>query len=78
MSAKFVIPVCWEVYSTVEVTANSFEEAVKILTDNIDDVPLGESEYVDESYRIDECDEFTSKHLRHIGGISIDKDGIHK
>lgn len=53
MSKTFVVPVYWEMYSTVSVAANTYEEAVKILENRIDDIPLGHAEYVDESYQID-------------------------
>ena len=79
MSKKFVIPVSWEVYSTVEVTAETYEEAIKILENNVDKVPLGDGEYIDDSYKIDkDCDEFQAEHFVHIGGVYIDEDGIHK
>lgn len=51
---KFEIPVSWEVWDTVEIEAESFDEAVKWLEENIDEVPLGtEPEYVLNSYEID-------------------------
>lgn len=40
---KFKIPVCWEVYSHIEIEANSLEEAIKIFDekeDSEDDFPL--------------------------------------
>lgn len=79
MSKRFVIPVSWEVYSTVAVSAETYEEAIRILEDNLDEVPLGEGEYIDDSYRVDyECSELAASHLRNIGGVYIDEDGIHK
>lgn len=73
MSKKFVIPVYWEVGSTVEVAAETFEEAVKIITEMIDEVPLGESDFISGTYKIDAIDEATSRELRHIGGVYIDE-----
>ena len=53
MSKTFVVLVYWEMYSTVAVVDNTYEEAVKILENRINDIPLGRAEYVDESYQID-------------------------
>lgn len=51
----YYIPVTWEVWDKVEVEANSLEEAVKYVKDNIDDIPLGtEPEYIDGSYKIED------------------------
>lgn len=74
MIKSFIVPVSWEVYSTVEVEADSYEEAVKIAKDNIDDIPLGDSEYVDESYKVDDSFDKDPK-FKHISSVSIDRDG---
>lgn len=51
---RFKVPVTWEVYDTVEVEAETAEEAVKYVEDNLDYIPLGtEPEYVNGSYKTD-------------------------
>ena len=52
---RFYIPVSWEVWDKVEVEAETIEEAVKYIKDNIDTIPLGtEPEYIDGSYKIED------------------------
>ena len=54
---KFSIPVTWEVWDKVEVEAETIEEAIQYVKDNLDTIPLGtEPEYIDGSYRIDDGD----------------------
>lgn len=53
----FKIPVTWEVYATVEVEANSIEEAIKIAKDEEGVIPLPtDSDYVGGSWRLTEED----------------------
>lgn len=50
----FKIPVSWEVYGTVEIEANSVEEALQIAIDTQDDLPLPtDGDYIDGSFKID-------------------------
>jgi hypothetical protein len=51
----YLIPVGWEVYSTIRVKANNLADALRIARDQIDDIPcdVAQSEYVDGSYKID-------------------------
>lgn len=50
---KFSIPVTWEVWDKIEVEAETIEEAIKYVKENIDTIPLGtEPEYIDGSYKI--------------------------
>lgn len=52
---KYYIPVSWEVWDKVEIEAESLEDAVKYVKENIDDIPLGtEPEYIDGSYKIED------------------------
>lgn len=52
---KFSIPVTWEVWDKIEVEAETIEEAIKYVKENIDTIPLGtEPEYIDGSYKIDD------------------------
>lgn len=52
---KFSIPVTWEVWDKIEVEAETIEEAIKHVKENIDTIPLGtEPEYIDGSYKIDD------------------------
>lgn len=52
---KFSIPVTWEVWDKIEVEAETIEEAIQYVKDNLDTIPLGtEPEYVDGSYKIED------------------------
>lgn len=52
---RFYIPVTWQVWDKVEVEAETIEEAVQWVKDNIDEIPLGtEPEYIDGTYQIDD------------------------
>lgn len=68
----FLIPVGWEVYSTIRVTANSLEEALEYAKEHIDDIPLGEGEYIDGTYMIDDADLELAQNFAHIGGVDIE------
>ena len=46
----FKIPVEWAVYGTVEVEANTLEEAIEIFDRTIDEIPLREGDYIDGSF----------------------------
>ena len=50
---KFKVPVTWEVYATIEVEAETLEEAMKIAEDENGEIPLPiQTEYVDGSWRV--------------------------
>ena len=53
---KFSVPVTWQVWDMIEVEgAETIEEAIQYVKDNIDEIPLGtEPEYIDGSYKIDD------------------------
>lgn len=84
---KFYIPVSWEVWDKVEVEAETIEEAIKYVKENIEVIPLGsEPEYIEGSYKIDDGDggeasiEETIKYLKEnwnlggsIDGTKVDK-----
>ena len=74
-NGEYIIPVSWEVYSTIKVKgAKSLEEAVEYAKEHIDDIPLGEGEYIDGSYKIDiETDDeaINAQEYADIGGVSI-------
>lgn len=55
----YIIPVKWEVYSTVKIYGcNNLEEAIKVAEKYQDDFPADDGEYIDGSYMIDiQCDE---------------------
>ena len=79
---KFSIPVKWEVWDKVEVKAETIEEAIQFLKDNIDTIPLGtEPEYIDGTYQIDDGHEGqasieeTVKYLREYWNLSGGIDG---
>lgn len=79
---KFKIPVTWEVWDQIEVCAETIEEAIQYVRDNIDTIPLGtEPEYIDGSYKIDDGDngyasiEETVEYLKLYWNIDGDIDG---
>ena len=52
MSKYYEIPCSWEVYGTMEVEANSLEEAIELA--ERDDSPMPDaSDYVDGSFEVD-------------------------
>lgn len=52
MSKTFKIPVEWSVYATVEIEAESLEEAVKIFDKTEDEIPLPtDNDYIDGSFK---------------------------
>lgn len=73
--ARFIIPVSWEVYSTVTVEAATLEEAKTKFDEQIDDIPLCvETEYIEGSYRctaetLDELE--MAQEFREIGSVLI-------
>ena len=55
---NWIIPVSWEVYSTIEVEANTLEEAIKIAKDDEGIIPCPiENNYVDDSWRVDDAED---------------------
>lgn len=73
--ARFIIPVSWEVYSTVTVEAATLEEAKRKFDKQIDDIPLCvETEYVEGSYRCtaESMEELEiAQEYRYIGSVNI-------
>lgn len=50
----YILPVSWEVYSTIRIKADNLEDAIRKAEEHIDDIPLGsQTEYIDASYKID-------------------------
>ena len=50
---EYIIPVAWEMYSTVKVTGvKNLKEALAVVEKYLDDIPLDNGEYIDGSYRI--------------------------
>jgi hypothetical protein len=55
---NWIIPVSWEVCSTIEVEANTLEEAIKIATDEDGEIPCPtDTDYVDASWRVDDAED---------------------
>lgn len=50
----YIVPVTWTMYSTIHVEADSLEDAVERAEAAKADLPLGEAEYLEDSYAI--CD----------------------
>ena len=50
---EFTIPVTWQVWDKVTVQAETIEQALQYLEDNMEDIPLGtEPEYIDGTHRV--------------------------
>ena len=56
MSKTYKIPVSWEVYGSVEIDAESVEEAINIFDEQSDDIPLPEGNYIDGSFKREDLD----------------------
>lgn len=55
---EYIIPVAWEMYSTVRVTGvKNLKEALAVVEKYLDDLPIDNGEYVDGSYRITNNDD---------------------
>lgn len=51
---KWIIPVGWEVYATIEVEAETLEEAIEIAVDDDGEIPLPtDNGYVDGSWKVE-------------------------
>lgn len=72
---RYIIPVTYEMYSTVEVTGvNNLKEAIELAEKNIDDIPLGQGEYIDGTYKISIDDDdyaITAQDFAHFGEVEI-------
>lgn len=52
--SHYRIPVTYEMYSTIDVTGvKNLREAVELSEKHRDKIPLGQGEYIDDSYKID-------------------------
>lgn len=78
-NGEYVVPVSWEVSSTVIVTGvANLEEAIAAVREHSDDIPLATApEYIDDSYKIDgDTDEdFTNAQSYTTRGVSMDING---
>ena len=55
---EYIIPVSWSVFGKVVITGvNNLEEALEVAERYMDDIPLGEGDYVEGSYMIDADEE---------------------
>ena len=53
----FKIPVSWEVYGSVDIEAESLEEAIEIFDDTEDEISLPtNNEYIDGSFKREDID----------------------
>lgn len=60
----YKIPVEWSVCETLKIEADSLEEAVKYVEDNMNEIPLGtDPDYIDGSYAINGADEYKGPEL---------------
>ena len=73
----YIIPVTWEVYSTVKVKAKNLQDAIDRFHKVEDNIPLDvEPEYVDASYHIDDESAehmIAAQKYTHIGNHKIDE-----
>ncbi len=72
---RYIIPVTYEMYSTVEVTGvKNLKEAIELAEKNIDDIPLGQGEYIDDTYKISIDDDdyaIDAQDFVHVGEVEI-------
>jgi hypothetical protein len=72
---EYIIPVSWEVYSTIVVKgAKNLADAIEYAEAHIDDIPLGEGEYIDASYKIEidnDAKAIVAQDYADIGGVII-------
>jgi len=63
--AIFKIPVSWEVFSTVNVEADSLDEAIAKFDKDIDNIPLPKDggEYIDGSFKRDDEETCSANNL---------------
>ena len=73
---EYIIPVSWEVYSTIKVKgAKNLKDAIEYAKEHIDDIPLGAGEYVDGSYKLthqDDGEAIDAQDYRDFGGVVVD------
>lgn len=50
---KYLIPVAWSMYGRIEVEANSVEEAFEEADAHLNDYPLPEGFYLEDSFELD-------------------------
>lgn len=73
---EFIVPVTWEVYSTIKVEAESPEEAFEIARDRLDEIPLcSNPEYIDASYCLSNIEPQDAQEFKHVGDVTIRKNG---
>lgn len=73
----YSIPVLWTMWDAVEVEADSLEEAVEFVKENIDDLPRSKNgQYLEGSFRMDDGSPYGEasveeaiEHLRRILGL---------
>lgn len=72
---EYIIPVTWEVYSTIKVKgAKNLQDAIEYAQTHIDDIPLGYGEYIDGSYKIEihnDDEAIDAQDYADIGGVEI-------
>ena len=72
---EYIIPVSWEVYSTIKVKgAKNLQDAIEYAKTHIDDIPLGYGEYIDDSYKIEihnDDEAIAAQDYADIGGVEI-------
>lgn len=75
-NGTYIIPVSWEVYSTIRVYgAKNLEEAVEYAREHSDEIPLGDAEYIDGSYKIgieDDDEAIQAQDYAEISGVRVD------
>ena len=75
---EFIIPVEWSMYSTVVVRGvETLEEALAVVEEHINDIPLPSSEnaeYIDDSYKITEDCNLEDAQAYHTRGVLLERD----
>lgn len=76
---RFIIPVVWQVYSTIQVEADNLQSALLRAEENLDSIPLScDPEYVEGSYEInvvDVEDAINAQEYHSMSPILIKSDG---
>ena len=75
-NGTYIIPVTWEVYSTIRVYgAKNLEDAIEYAKEHSDLIPLGDSEYIDGSYQINienDDEAINAQNYAEISGVRVD------
>lgn len=79
---RYIVPVTYKMYSTVEVTGvKNLKEAIELAKKNANNIPLGQGEYIDDSYEIavdNDGEAIDAQDFVHIGEVEISPEKFKK